>query len=55
VPGWEVTDDEGTYLRRFQFTELVVRMCTSSLPQSPFQISLHPSILDPEKIADTIG
>jgi hypothetical protein len=26
VPGWEVTDDEGTHLRRFRFTELVVRM-----------------------------
>jgi hypothetical protein len=54
VPGWEVTDDEGTHLRRFQFTELVVRMCTSS-PQSPFPISLHLSVLDLQKIAEKLN
>ena len=51
VPGWEVTDDEGTHLRRFRFTELVVRMCTSSAYPIPFQISLRLLILDLERIA----
>lgn len=54
VPGWEVTDDEGTHLRRFRFTELVVRMCTSSSPRFLFQISLHLHILDLGRIAKEI-
>jgi hypothetical protein len=52
VPGWEVTDDEGTYLRRFRFTELLVRMCTFSPPKSPIPISLHLSVIDLEKRAE---
>jgi hypothetical protein len=40
VPGWQVTGEQGTYLRRFQFTELIVRMCSSLTPQICFPTPL---------------